>query len=98
MQRLLHYVSGVRLIVDPYDHRLWHFVIRGKRYDVQTRAGSYILRSDDGVMVGRFLDLSKAVQGAREHAHAAPTERFPIIAPRISGGRVSSPGKGATIE
>ncbi|GEM_PF-3983176 len=89
MPRLLHYVSGVRLTVDPYDHRLWHFVIRGKRYDVQTRGGSYILRSDDGLMVGRFLDLSKAVQGAREHAHSATTERLPIIAPRIGVGRIS---------
>jgi len=89
MPRLLHYVSGVRLIIDPYDHRLWHFVIRGKRYALQTRGGSYILRSDDGVSLGRFVDVSKAIQGAREHAHSAATDRIPLVAPRISVGRVS---------
>ncbi|MDQ6601377.1 MAG: hypothetical protein M3176_05155 [Chloroflexota bacterium] len=89
MPRLLHYVSGVRLIVDPYDHRLWHFAIRSKRYDLQTRGGSYILRTDDGVLLGRFQDLDKAIQGAREHAHSAATERIPLIAPRFGAVRGS---------
>jgi len=79
MPHLLHYVSGVRLIVDPYDHRLWNFTIHGKRYNLRARGGSFVLRTDAGDPLGSFTDWSKAVAAAREHAHTAITDRLPVI-------------------
>ncbi len=79
MARQLHYVSGVRLIVDPYDIRLWHFTMQGKRYDVRTKGGAFLLSTDDGTLLGRYTDWSRAIAGAREHAHSAATERLPAI-------------------
>lgn len=83
MQRLLRYVSGVRLIADPYDLRLWHFAIRGKRYDLYARGGSFLLKEDGGAPLGRFSDWAPAVAHAREHAHTAITERIQTIPPRM---------------
>ena len=83
MPRLLRYVSGVRLIADPYDLRLWHFVIRGKRYDLHARGGSFLLEEDGGAPLGRFSDWTHAVAHAREHAHSAITERIPTVPPRM---------------
>ncbi len=81
MPRLLHYVSGVRLTVDPYDSRYWHFTISGKRYNLRSRGGGFVLHADDDTILGRYEDWSKAVAFAREHAHTANTERLPIITP-----------------
>ncbi len=81
MPRLLRYVSGVRLIADPYDLRLWHFTISGKRYNVQTRGGSFVLHADDGTPLGRFHDWSQAIACADARAHEATTERLPVISP-----------------
>ena len=81
MPRLLRYVSGVRLIADPYDLRLWHFTISGKRYDVHTRSGSFLLQADDGTPLGRFYDWAQAIACAHERAHEAVTERLPVISP-----------------
>ncbi len=75
MPRLLRYVSGVRLIADPYDLRLWHFAIRGKRYDLHARGGAPL---------GRYSDWTQAVAFAREHAHTAITERIPTIPTRLA--------------
>lgn len=83
MPRLLRYVSGVRLIADPYDLRLWHFAIRGKRYDLHARGGSFLLKEADGMLLGRFSDWAQAVAHANEHAHTAITERIPMISSRI---------------
>ena len=83
MPRLLRYVSGVRLIADPYDLRLWHFAIRGKRYDLHARGGSFLLKEADGAPLGRFSDWSPAVAHAREHASTAITERIQTIPPRM---------------
>lgn len=83
MPRLLRYVSGVRLIADPYDLRLWHFAIRGKRYDLHARGGTFILKEDGGAPLGRYSDWTDAVAYAREHAHTAITERIQTIPPRI---------------
>ena len=79
MPRLLHYVAGVRLVVDPYDHRLWHFAMLGKRYTLRDRGGTAALQTDEGMPLGTFHDWSRAVATAREHAHTASTERIPII-------------------
>jgi len=81
MPRLLQYVSGVRLVVDVYDHRLWHFTIRGRRFDLRERGGSYVLQTDDGTKLGSFDDWDRAIVIARDHAHRAITERIPVIAP-----------------
>jgi hypothetical protein len=82
MPRLLRYVSGVRLVADPYDLRLWHFTISGKRYNLQAaRGGSFLLQADDGTALGRFQDWSQAVACANERAHDSATERLPIISP-----------------
>lgn len=84
MPRLLRYVSGVRLIADPYDLRLWHFAIRGKRYDLHARGGTFILKEEGGAPLGRYSDWTDAVAYAREHAHTAITERIQTIPPRMS--------------
>ncbi|MDQ2786934.1 MAG: hypothetical protein M3Y58_18240 [Chloroflexota bacterium] len=84
MPRLLRYVSGVRLIADPYDLRLWHFAIRGKRYDLHARGGTFVLKEEGGTPLGRYSDWTDAVAYAREHAHTANTERMPTIPPRIA--------------
>ena len=89
MPRLLQYVSGVRLIVDPYDHRLWHFTVQGKRYDLRARGGSYVLRTETGEPLGTFNDLNRAVERSREHVHAAATERIPILSGLGAGARLS---------
>ena len=81
MPRLLQYVSGIRLTVDRYDHRLWHFMIQRRRYDLRERGGSYVVQAEDGTKLGTFDDWSKAVASAREHAHRAITERIPVIPP-----------------
>ena len=81
MPRLLRYVSGVRLVADPYDLRLWHFTINGKRYNLTTRGGAFLLHTDDGASLGRFQDWSQAVACANERTHDAATERLPIISP-----------------
>jgi hypothetical protein len=83
MPRMLQYVSGVRLIIDLYDSRLWHFTIHGKRYDLRARGGAFTLHADDGTLLGRFHDWSPAVAHAREHAHTAATERLPVIPPHL---------------
>src|SRR5258708_1304377 len=88
MPRLLHYVSGVRFIVDPFDHRLWHFTIRGKRYQLRERSGGYMLQDDDDAPLGRFTDWGAAVAAAREHMHAAVTERIPVIPPHLRRGAI----------
>ncbi len=84
MPRLLRYVSGVRLIADPYDLRLWHFAIRGKRYDLHARGGTFVLKEDGGAPLGRYSDWTHAVAYAREHAHTAITERIPTIPPHMA--------------
>ena len=84
MPRLLRYVSGVRLIADPYDLRLWHFTIRGKRYDLHARGGSFLLKEEGGGPIGRYSDWTHAVAYAREHAHTAITERIPTIPARMN--------------
>ncbi len=84
MPRLLRYVSGVRLIADPYDLRLWHFAIRGKRYDLHARGGTFILKEDGGAPLGRYSDWTDAIAYAREHAHTAITERMPTVPPYMS--------------
>lgn len=81
MPRLLRYVSGVRLIADPYDLRLWHFTISGKRFNLHARGGSFLLQADDGAPLGRFHDWSQAVACAHERAHDAATEPLPVISP-----------------
>lgn len=81
MPRLLRYVSGVRLIADPYDLRLWHFTIGGNRYRLHARNGSYLLQTDDGAPLGRFHDWSPAVARAHERTHEAGTESLPVISP-----------------
>jgi hypothetical protein len=82
MPRLLRYVSGVRLIADPYDLRLWHFTISGKRYNLlAARGGSFLLHADDGTPMGRYHDWAQAVAFANERAHDSATERLPIISP-----------------
>ncbi len=84
MPRLLQYVSGVRLSVDPYDHRLWHCTIQRRRYNLRERGGAYLVHAEDGTKLGTFDDWGKAIASAREHAHRTITERIPVIARRPS--------------
>ena len=76
MPRQLQYVAGVRLIEDAYDRWQWHFVIARKRFALRARGGAYVLCSDDGMRLGTFDDVSRAVARAREHAQTANTERL----------------------
>ena len=76
MPRQLQYVAGVRLIEDAYDRWQWHFVIARKRFTLYARGGAYVLCSDDGMKLGTFDDVSRAVAQAREHAQTANTERL----------------------
>lgn len=80
MPRLLHYVAGVRLIVDPYDHHLWNFTIRSRRYHLRARGGTFVLRTDDGTLLGTYNDWNLAIAAAKEYAHKAITEPIPIVA------------------
>ncbi len=77
MPRQLQYVAGVRLIEDAYDRWQWHFVIARKRFALRARGGAYVLCSDDGMRLGTFDDMSRAVAQARAHAQMANTERLP---------------------
>ncbi len=83
MARLLHYVSGIRLMADAYDPRLWRFSIHRKRYLLRSRGGTFVLQTEDGTAVGTFRDWNAAVAEAREHAHAASTDRIPLIIPAM---------------
>lgn len=83
MARLLHYVSGIRLIADAYDLRLWRFTIQRKRYLLRARGGTFVLQTEDGRAVGTFRDWTAAVAEAREHARAANTDRIPLVRPTI---------------
>lgn len=75
MPRYLRDVSGVRLIVDRYDLRLWHFAIHGVRYDLHERGGRFLLRTANGAPLGRFADWTEAIAGARRHAGALTATR-----------------------
>lgn len=81
MPRQLQYVTGVRLIEDAYDRWQWHFVIARKRFALRARGGAYVLCSDDGMRLGTFDDVRRAIAQAREHARMADTERFPTSPP-----------------
>lgn len=83
MARLLHYVSGVRLMADAYDPRLWHFSIHRKRYLLRARGGIFVLQTEDGAALGTFRDWNAAVAEARAHAHAARTDHIPLISPTV---------------
>jgi hypothetical protein len=87
--RLLHYVAGIRLVIDPYDHRLWRFAMHGKRYTLRDRGGSAVLQTEDGAPLGTFHDWSRAIATAREHAHTATTEQIPIIAAKLGARQLS---------
>lgn len=80
MPRLLQYVSGVRLIADPYDRHLWHFAIQRRRYDLRARRGRFLLQTEGGAPLGMFDDWNRAIACAREHRYAADTERIPVVA------------------
>ncbi len=81
MPRQLQYVAGVRLIEDAYDRWQWHFVISRNRFTLRARGGTYVLCSDDGMRLGAFDAVSRAVAQAREHARMADTERLLISPP-----------------
>ena len=44
------------------------------------------IATDDGTLIGRFTDWSRAIASAREHVHAAATERLPVIPPHLRAG------------
>jgi len=81
MPRQLQYVTGVRLIEDANDRWQWHFVIARKRFDLRARGGAYVLCRDDGMKLGTFDDVRRAVAQAREHAQMANMERLPTSPP-----------------
>ena len=80
MSRLLQYVSGVRLVADAFDPRLWHFTIRGNRFHLRTRGATAVLLGQDGTPLGTFTHWDAAIAGAQERAQPRATGSFPVVA------------------
>ena len=78
MPRSLQYICGIRLAVDPFDHTLWHFALRGTRYALRERGGTVIVETDAGTSLGRFVDGEQAMTYAFAIAGIAPTGRIPL--------------------